>query len=55
VRAALLACFESARWEAAERGSRFNAASLLRDREADTAFFLRLWPRLLSRAAELLF
>jgi hypothetical protein len=39
--------------EAAERGSRFNAASLLRDRVADTAFFLRLWPRLLSRAAAL--
>jgi hypothetical protein len=48
VRAALFACRESALCEAAERGSRFNAASLRRDREADTVFFLRLWPRLLS-------
>src|SRR5437588_13011532 len=53
VRAALFAWRESALCEAAERGSRFNAAALLRERRADTAFFLRLWPRLLSRAADL--
>ncbi len=53
VRAALFACRESALCEAAERGSRFSAASLLRDRLAETTFFLRLWPRLLSRSAAL--
>ena len=45
-RAALFACRESALCEAVERGSRFSAASVLRERRADVAFFLRLWPRL---------
>jgi hypothetical protein len=37
--------------EAAERGSRFNTASLLRERDADAAFFFWLRPRLISRSA----
>ena len=44
-RAALLACRESALCEAAELGSFLSAACLLREREADAAFFLRLCPR----------
>jgi hypothetical protein len=47
VRAALLACRESALCDAAERGSRLSAASRLRDcrdEEDELDFFFRLWP-----------
>jgi hypothetical protein len=45
-RAALFAWRDSALCDAVERGSRFSAASVLRERRADVAFFLRLWPLL---------